>query len=218
MFNIENLIEKISKDKKIENENLDVLIAALTKSHPECETNFSGYNIKNSLETFFGYVSKYFLEKENCAFYISKGNIYASLEKLGIELESTNSGFYANEVFFAKNIDEKYYNSTLVKFMGEIANNHYKGAVKITDKDIKSLLTPEKVSLFDVYKKIEKNHSSKSEIICHIFKTLHENNLINLVNADTDKLLFSYYNPMELYNSWYISELLIDKGVAEEIF
>lgn len=218
MLNIEKFINDVSKEKKIEGKNLKNILTTLIKTKKESENSYSGYNIKNSLETFFNYVSKYILEKESSVFYISKGNLYNALENKDVLLESTNSGFYENEVFFAKNIDTKFYNTMLVKFLGELSKENHKGKVKVTDKDLKELLTPEKISLFDVYKKIEKDHQSKANVIKHIFKTLDENNLINLITVSSDKLLFSSFNPLDLYNSWYINELFIDKGVVEEIF
>lgn len=208
MFNFKEFFQKVKVEKKLSKKDLKTFLSTIILTTSETGSEeYSGYSIKNSIESFLNYISDV-VYGERSAFYVSKKDLNEVLSEMGVKIENLPSGAYENEVFKVLNLDVQHFNRKIVQFLGEICSDHE----PIKELEFLNEIKKDKVSLYDLYLSKSPTLESRNQAICEVFSTINAHNLANLTSSEDDVLLFSFYKPSSLYESWYIGSIFINKG------
>lgn len=206
------LFNNIDADRIVNNDNLKKFLLSTTQKRDKSDVEVSGYSIKNAIETFLSYVS-FISGREKKAFYFTKGNLNDVMNELGFDVETLTSGAYDKELFKVKDFDIEFFNLKLIEFLSAIAKHEERSLHDLNINPISKTYVP----LYTVFKQVNKNLETKQATLLKIFSILNGPEIINSLKVKDDAILFSYYNALDLYESWYISQIEIKEDAAKKI-
>lgn len=209
MKNIE-WFKKLTEQRVLSKESLKEITAITCQEGMIDGKEVSGFYIKNAIETFLIY-SCDVLRLERKAFYFTKGQLNDVLSEAGLDVVTRNSGAYDKELFSVKNFDVAHFNRSLVDVLAQLCVDSIENLSEISPVE----LLGEKVCLHYIFKAVNENLETRYETLRNIFGVLYSNNLIDTLTVKNDTVLFSIYKPSDLYEAWYINEVLIDKAYAD---
>lgn len=199
MLNITDFIEKIQSEQIISKESLDHFVSNTFEKDERYKIEYRGYDIRNSIQTFLGYILNIIDDEKKFRLHFSKGEIYTIFHELGFHTNELMSGSYKNELFFIENINYQKTNQNLLRYICDITSQLNKKNYTISG---------EFSTAYELYQKISKQHKlNRNDSIIVMFNYINQHNLIEMTDFPDKKLLFSHYNPLELYESWYISDI-----------
>jgi len=199
---ITHFIDKIQDEKIISKEALFYFIEQTFKHNPANLTEYRGYDVRNSIQNFLGYVLNLLDEEKKFRLHFSKGEVYSIFCDQGYPVKELMTGSYKNELFFVSGIDNAEYNKNLIRYICDITQTMNTRNYTIEE--------PFK-NAYELYKLISIQHKlNRNESLVVMFNYIAQHNLFDKMSFSSNKLLFSHYNPLELYESWYISDIIFN--------
>lgn len=202
--------KKLTEQRVLSKETLKEITGIVCREATDDGKEISGFYIKNAIETFLIY-SCDVLGLERKAFYFTKGQLNDVLSEMGLDVVTRNSGAYDKELFSVKNFDVEHFNRSLVDVLAQISVDSAEEQSEVETAE----LSGEKVSMHYIFKAVNKNLETRYETLRNIFAMLYGSELIDSLTVKNDSVLFSTYKPSDLYEAWYINEVLIDKAYAD---
>lgn len=199
---ITHFIDKIQNEKIISKEALAYFIEQTFKHDNTNMTQYRGYDVRNSIQNFLGYVLNLLDDEKKFRLHFSKGEVYSIFCDQKYPVKELMTGSYKNELFFVSGIDNAAYNKNLIHYICDITQS-----LNTLNYTVDGKFT----NAYELYKLISKQHKlNRNESIVVLFNYIAQHDLFNKMSFYSDKLLFSHYNPLELYESWYISDIIFN--------